>query len=160
MMLLILLGYTALYLLCRVLYTKPGEYTLYQWLWGDWKQLEYLFGWMLDWFWPIAIVSALPAVTGKYRVGFWMLFGCGAGLLLGEPLGDTPTYLHYGWWIWGLFVLISFVAGIRTERIYKKHGTCKNGSFLGVLIMAAIAYGCVIATALSSVRNIQASFNI
>ena len=33
MALVIFLGYVALYLLARVLYTEPGEYTLHQWLW-------------------------------------------------------------------------------------------------------------------------------
>ena len=149
----ILLAYIALYLLARVLYTEPGEYTLHQWLWGGWQQLDYLFGWMLDWFWVIATISVIPAVAGKYRFGVWMWFGCSAGLLLGEPLGETSTYLHYGWWIWVLFVFISFIAGILTERIYKKQGTCKNRPFLIVMTAAVIAYGWVILDTLMTVRN-------
>ena len=153
MALVIFLGYVALYLLARVLYTEPGEYTLHQWLWGGWQQLDYLFGWMLDSFWVIAAISVIPAVAGKYRFGGWMWFGCSAGLLLGEPLGETSTYLHYGWVIWILFVFISFIAGILTERIYKKQGTCKNRPFLIVMTAAVIAYGWVILDTLLTVRN-------
>lgn len=153
MALVIFLGYVALYLLARVLYTEPGEYTLHQWLWGGWQQLDYLFGWMLDSFWVIAAISVIPAVAGKYRFGGWMWFGCSAGLLLGEPLGETSTYLHYGWVIWILFVFISFIAGILTERIYKKQGTCRNRPFLIVVTAAVIAYGWVILDTLLTVRN-------
>jgi len=153
MALVIFLGYVALYLLARVLYTEPGEYTLHQWLWGGWQQLDYLFGWMLDSFWVIAAISVIPAVAGKYRFGGWMWFGCSAGLLLGEPLGETSTYLHYGWVIWILFVFISFIAGILTERIYKKQGTCRNRPFLIVVTAAVIAYGWVILDTLMTVRS-------
>ena len=157
MALVILLGYVALYLLARVLYTEPGEYTLHQWLWGGWQQLDYLFGWLLNQklFWFIAAVSVIPALAGKYRFGLWMWFGCSAGLLLGEPLGETPidNYHHYGWVIWILFVFISFIAGILTERIYKKQGTCKNRPFLIVMTAAVIAYGWVILDTLMTVRN-------
>ena len=157
MTLVILLGYVVLYLMARALYTEPGEYTLHQWLWGSWHQLDYLFGWLLNQklFWFIAIVSVIPALVGKYRFGLWMWFGCSAGLLLGEPLGETPidNYHHYGWMIWVLFVFISFIAGIITERIHKKHGTCKNRLFLIVMTVAVIAYGWVILDTLMMVRN-------
>lgn len=149
----ILLGYVALYLLARLLYTEPGNYTLHQWLWGGWQQLDYLFGWMLDWFWKIAAISVISAVTGRYRFGAWLWFGCTAGLLLGEPLGETSTYLHYGWWIWVTFMLISLVAGILTERVFKKHGTCRHKSFLVLVTAAVIAYGWVILDTLMIVRS-------
>lgn len=156
MALLILVGYAALYLLARFLYTEPGEYTLHQWLWGSWQQLDYLFGWLLSQklFWFIAAVSVIPAFAGKYRFGLWMWFGCSVGLLLGEPLGAAPidSHGHYGWAIWILFVFVSFIAGILTERIYKKHGTCRNRSFLIVMTAAVIAYGWVIIDTLLTVR--------
>ena len=154
---LILLGYATLYLLARVLYTDPGEYTLYQWLWGTGQQLDYLFGWLLNQklFWFIAAVSVIPSLAGKYRFGGWMWFGCSAGLLLGEPLGNTPidNYHHYGWVIWVLFVFISFLAGILTERIYRKYGTCRTRSFVWVLTAAVIAYGWVILDTLLTIRE-------
>ena len=156
MALLILAGYAALYLLARVLYTKPGEYTLYQWLWGNWQQLDYLFGWLLNQnlFWFIAAVSVIPAFAGKYRFGLWMWFGCSAGLLLGEPLGETPinNYHHYGWIIWVMLVFISFLAGILTERLYKKHGTLRHRMFPVYICAAVIAYGWVIFDTLLTVR--------
>ena len=156
MALVILLGYVVLYLLARVLYTDPGEYTLAQWLWGSWHQLDYLFGWLLNQklFWLVAAVSVIPAFAGKYRFGLWLWFGCSAGLLFGEPLGETPidNYHHYGWVIWVLFVLISFLAGIITERIYKKYGTWKHRSFLICVTAAVVAYGWVIFDTLLTIR--------
>ena len=156
MALLILVGYAALYLLARFLYTEPGEYTLRQWLWGGWQQLDYLFGWLLNQnlFWFVAAVSVVSAFAGKYRFGLWMWFGCSAGLLLGEPLGETPidSYGHYGWCIWVLFVFISFLAGILTERLYKKHGTLRHHTFWLYIGAAVIAYGWVILDTLLTVR--------
>ncbi len=154
---LILLGYILIYLLGRVLYTKPGEYTLHQWLWGSWHQLEYLFGWLLNQklYWFIAAVAVLPTLAGKYRFGWWMWFGCSAGLLLGEPLGRTPidNSHHYGWVIWVLFVLISFIAGILTERLYKKHKTYKHRSIFICATVAWIAYGWVILDTLLTIQT-------
>lgn len=155
MALLILLGYFLTYLLGRVLYTEPGDYTLYQWLWGGWQQLEYLFGWIQGRFWLVATISVIPAFAGKYRFGWWLWFGCSAGLFLGEPLGRAPAglSLHYGWFIWIMFVLISFIAGILLERLYKKHGTYRHRSILACATAALIAYGWVILDTLLTIQS-------
>lgn len=153
----ILLGYFLTYLLGRVLYTKPGDYTFHQWLWGSWHQLDYLFGWLLNQklYWFIAAVSVIPALLGKYRFGWWVWFGCSTGLLLGEPLGETPidNYNHYGWVIWVMFVFISFIAGILLERLYKKHGTYRHRSILACATAALIAYGWVILDTLLTIQS-------
>ena len=67
----LLLAYAFTYLLGRIFFTKPGDYTLEQWLWGDWKQLDYLYGWLLDkgWFLYAIVFSMIMAVKGKERLG-------------------------------------------------------------------------------------------
>ena len=152
----LLLAYTFTYLLGRIFFTKPGDYTLEQWLWGDWKQLDYLYGWLLDkgWFLYSIVFSMIMAVKGKERLGWWVWAGFTAGMLLGEPAGSTPVNhsYHYGWKVWLFFVLISIVAGLITENIYKEHGPCRRRSFLYVVTVAVIVCGWVV---LGTILNVQ-----
>ena len=156
--LVILLAYAVTYLLGRIFFTEQGDYTLEQWLWGDWKQLDYLYGWLLDkgWFLYATVFCVLMVLKGKERLSWWIWVGFTAGMLLGEPVGATPvnSYYHYGWRVWMSFVLISIVAGLVTEKIYKNHGTCRHQSFLYVMTAAVIVYGWVIMNTILTVQQI------
>ena len=64
-------AYLVIYLLGRVLGTNPdGTCSAVGWLLGNEpRQLSYLYGWLLrqKLFWAALLISALPALWGKYR---------------------------------------------------------------------------------------------
>ena len=157
--------YGATYFFCRVLYTNPSEsdYTWKQWLFGETRgQLDYLFGWLVHnhSFSKLILLSILPALFGKYRFGFCLWFGNTAGLLLGEFLGNNPAggpwgQDHYGWFLWFGYLLVSAIAGIMMERLYKKHETYKHKSFLICITAALVVYVWITLYVMLSVMNYQ-----
>ena len=83
-------AYLVIYLLGRIFGAAPGSYSLAGWLFGnDPQQLSYLYGWLLrqKLFWAALLISALPALWGKYRFSAT----ASIGFALGLAPGDTAT---------------------------------------------------------------------
>ena len=87
-------AYLVIYLLGRVLGTNPdGTCSAVGWLLGsDPLQLSYLYGWLLrqKLFWAALLISALPALWGKYRFSATASIGFALGLVLGILLSRRP----------------------------------------------------------------------
>ena len=121
-------AYLVIYLLGRIFGAAPGSYSLAGWLFGnDPQQLSYLYGWLLrqKLFWAALLISALPALWGKYRFSATASIGFALGLALGE-----------------LFLLSLAMGGV-LERLSRRGLAVKSRAFLlwcalFVLGMAAV----------------------
>ena len=122
-------AYLVIYLLGRVLGTNPdGTCSAVGWLLGsDPRQLSYLYGWLLrqKLFWAALLISALPALWGKYRFSATASVGFALGLALGELAGPNPAgapwgHGHDGWAIWGGCFLLSLAMGGVLERLSRR----------------------------------------
>ena len=144
-------AYLVIYLLGRIFGTAPGSYSLAGWLFGnDPQQLSYLYGWLLrqKLFWAALLISALPALWGKYRFSATASIGFTLGLALGELAGPNPAgapwgHGHDGWAIWGGCFLLSLAMGGVLERLSRRGLAVKSRAFLlwcalFVLGMAAV----------------------
>lgn len=144
-------AYLVIYLLGRIFGTAPGSYSLAGWLFGnDPQQLSYLYGWLLrqKLFWAALLISALPALWGKYRFSATASIGFALGLALGELAGPNPAgapwgHGHDGWTIWGGCFLLSLAMGGVLERLSRRGLAVKSRAFLlwcalFVLGMAAV----------------------
>lgn len=144
-------AYLVIYLLGRIFGTAPGSYSLAGWLFGnDPQQLSYLYGWLLrqKLFWAALLISALPALWGKYRFSATASIGFALGLALGELAGPNPAgapwgHGHDGWTIWGGCFLLSLAMGGVLERLSRRWLAVKSRAFLlwcalFVLGMAAV----------------------
>ena len=144
-------AYLVIYLLGRIFGTAPGSYSLAGWLFGnDPQQLSYLYGWLLrqKLFWAALLISALPALWGKYRFSAPASIGFALGLALGELAGPNPAgapwgHGHDGWAIWGGCFLLSLAMGGVLERLSRRGLAVKSRAFLlwcalFVLGMAAV----------------------
>lgn len=144
-------AYLVIYLLGRIFGTAPGSYSLAGWLFGnDPRQLSYLYGWLLrqKLFWAALLISALPALWGKYRFSATASIGFALGLALGELAGPNPAgalwgHGHDGWAIWGGCFLLSLAMGGVLERLSRRGLAVKSRAFLlwcalFVLGMAAV----------------------
>ena len=144
-------AYLVIYLLGRIFGTAPGSYSLAGWLFGnDPQQLSYLYGWLLrqKLFWAALLISALPALWGKYRFSATTSIGFALGLALGELAGPNPAgtpwgHGHDGWAIWGGCFLLSLAMGGVLERLSRQGLAVKSRAFLlwcalFVLGMAAV----------------------
>ena len=144
-------AYLVIYLLGRIFGTAPGSYSLAGWLFGnDPQQLSYLYGWLLrqKLFWAALLISALPALWGKYRFSATASIGFALGLALGELAGPNPAgapwgHGHDGWAIWGGCFLLSLATGGVLERLSRRGLAVKSRAFLlwcalFVLGMAAV----------------------
>lgn len=145
-------AYLVIYLLGRVLGTNPdGTCSAVGWLLGNEpRQLSYLYGWLLrqKLFWAALLISALPALWGKYRFSATASIGFALGLALGELAGPNPAgapwgHGHDGWTIWGGCFLLSLAMGGVLERLSRRGLAVKSRAFLlwcalFVLGMAAV----------------------
>ena len=144
-------AYLVIYLLGRIFGTAPGSYSLAGWLFGnDPQQLSYLYGWLLrqKLLWAALLISALPALWGKYRFSATASIGFALGLALGELAGPNPAgapwgHGHDGWAIWGGCFLLSLAMGGVLERLSRRGLAVKSWAFLlwcalFVLGMAAV----------------------
>ena len=145
-------AYLVIYLLGRVLGTNPdGTCSAVGWLLGNEpRQLSYLYGWLLrqKLFWAALLISALPALWGKYRFSATASIGFALGLALGELAGPNPAgapwgHGHDGWAIWGGCFLLSLAMGGVLERLSRRGLAVKSRAFLlwcalFVLGMAAV----------------------
>ena len=121
-------GYLVVYFLGRILCGNLEQSSALGWVFGtDGSRLSYLYGWLLHQklFWIAMLISAVPALWGRYRFSYATLSGFVLGLLLGECLGVYPAgaaygHGHYGWAIWGGIFLLSIVMGIVLEKISGK----------------------------------------
>ena len=131
-------AYLVIYLLGRIFGTAPGSYSLAGWLFGnDPQQLSYLYGWLLrqKLFWAALLISALPALWGKYRFSATASIGFALGLALGELAGPNPAgapwgHGHDGWAIWGGCFLLSLAMGGVLERLSRRGLAVKSRAFL------------------------------
>ena len=125
----ILAGYLLFYLLGRHIWCDINDSNLVGWLFTSKPSGEhsYLYGWLLssNLFIISIVVSAVPALFGKYKyamttaAGF--IIGYLAGILLGpNPEGAAIGQGHYGWAIWGIIYFVSVVVGIIVEVIFKR----------------------------------------
>ena len=144
-------AYLVIYLLGRIFGTALGSYSLAGWLLGNEpRQLSYLYGWLLrqKLFWAALLISALPALWGKYRFSATASIGFALGLALGELAGPNPAgapwgHGHDGWAIWGGCFLLSLAMGGVLERLSRRGLAVKSRAFLlwcalFVLGMAAV----------------------
>lgn len=127
-------GYLVIYLLARIFGTPMEDISWKTWLFTtDPKLTSYLYGWLLhqNLFWIALVISALPALFGKYRFSFTTLAMFGLGLGVGEWLGKNPAgaaygHDHYGWAIWGGIFLLSLALGIVLEKLPKEKRTLRS----------------------------------
>lgn len=140
---LVLLAY-AVFLLAQVVLDGHG-YTLLllgfepRALWDvmtDWQSFSYPFSWLLSQglFVGCVVLSAAPALFGKWRFSALTAAAFEVGHLLGQWLGPNPGDLygrnHYGWRIWLGPFLWSAVMGIVWEALAKKGVKVKSKRFL------------------------------
>ena len=125
----LLLGYAAVYLLARLLFVSPSDYTIMGWLFGNdaARQVGYLYGWLCQQglFLFSLLFSVFVALLGQRRLGLITLCGFIAGLVLGELLGPYPDGAslgrgHYGWLIWGIIFLCSILMGCFAEWMARR----------------------------------------
>ncbi len=138
---LVLLAYLV-FLLAEVVLSGHGQTLLLVWiepvdLWNviaDWQNFTYPFNWLLSQglFAYCMILSAAPALFGKWRFSAVTAAAFMAGALLGKWLGDFPNPYgyHYGWIIWLVPFLWSIVMGIVLEVLTRKGVKLKSKRFL------------------------------
>ncbi len=143
-------GYLLIYLLVRVLaFGIDRSYNMVAWL-ISLDHTPYLYGWLLQngLFWIAMLISAIPALLGKYRFSFTTLTLFGVGLLLGELCGKNPAgaawgFGHYGWLIWGLIFLLAIVIGIVLERLSGREAftlrSCRLWIWCGIVVVGVAA---------------------
>ncbi len=126
--LLVLGVYLLLYLLGRVIWCSREDSSILGWLFLNRPAGEnsYLYGWLLssELFWYSMVLSALPALLGRWKMSCTMsaafLVGLVAGILFGpNPEGASIGHSHYGWAIWGGIFLLSIPVGILLEKKMK-----------------------------------------
>lgn len=121
--------YLALFLLCRILCTTPGDYTVMGWLFGTSPyQTTYLFGWLLNnhLYLYSSLVSIAGALFGKEKFAGATTLAFTAGYIIGEcfgeyPPGDPYGHGHYGWAIWACFFLAGIVMGTVLQILKKRN---------------------------------------
>lgn len=119
-------GYLLFYLLGRIIWCDMGSSSLVGWLFAakPTGAHSYLYGWLLssDLFVLSVLISAVPALFGKFKYSFVTVCGFILGFLAGVLFGPNPDGAaigqgHYGWAIWGIVYLLSIIAGIVVEAI-------------------------------------------
>ncbi|HCS10961.1 MAG TPA: hypothetical protein DIV40_05845 [Clostridiales bacterium] len=107
--------YTVTYLIFRYVFWVSGILPIYTPGWAGSNIL-----------WIIAVISMFPILFGWLKFPYIAF----AGLLLGNVAGELfggfhsdipPRYLHYGWFICIVVVIVSFVIGVHIERRTKKY---------------------------------------
>ncbi len=123
--LLVAAAYILYYLVGRVLCVHYEDASVMGWLFAnDWSKIDYLYGWLLssNLFWYAMVVSAAPALLGKWHFSAVTAAAFGIGWLTGELFGPYPEGVllghgHYGWAIWGGMFLAGVAAGVIAESI-------------------------------------------
>ena len=105
-------------------------------------KLTYLIGWLLHGglFWTSMLISAVPAVFGKWRFSALTTLVFIMGVLLGEPLGQSVPGIHWGWAIWGYTFFWSIVMGIVLEVISRSSLKLKSRKFIIWLVIFGLGY--------------------
>lgn len=124
--LLVMAGYCLVYLVGRIVCGDFAGSSFIGWLTGT-DSKYYLFGWLTHekLFWASMLISAIPALFGKYRFSFITFVAFILGLLFGELFGPYEAgipigHSHYGWLIWGVIFLVSIIVGIIDTKLMKK----------------------------------------
>ena len=104
--------------------------------------LTYLIGWLLHGglYWTSMVISAIPAVFGKWRFSILTTLIFMIGVLLGEPLGQSVPGIHWGWAIWGYTFFWSIVMGITLEVIFRNGLKLKSRKFIIWLVVFGLGY--------------------
>ena len=126
--------YFLLYLIGRIVWCDIGEGSSFVgWLWTSkpFGKRSYLYGWLLssNLYWLALILSALPALWGKWQFSITTTAGFIVGIIAGMIWGPNPAGAEmgqsdFGWAIWGIIFLLTIVGGIILERHIKK-SDCK-----------------------------------
>lgn len=110
-----------------------------------------LYGWLLHQklFWIALLISALPALWGKYRFSAAATAGFALGLMLGELAGPNPAgapwgHSHDGWAIWGGCFLLSLAMGGVLERLTRRGLAVKSRGFLLWCALFALGMAAVV----------------
>lgn len=156
----VMAGYAVIYLLGRIFGTTSEQTSVLGRLFGtDPGQLSYLYGWLLKQklFWLAMLISAVPALFGKYKFSFTTLAMFGIGLLLGELFGKNPAGApygqgHYGWAIWGGVFILSVIMGAVLEKLSKRPLTLKSkrlwiwcaASLVGIIAVVVLVRGSIL----------------
>ena len=110
---------------------------------SDPSRLSYLFGWLVfstGLYWTSMLISAVPAVFGKWRFSALTTLVFIMGVLLGEPLGQSVPGIHWGWAIWGYTFFWSIVTGIALEVISRNGLKLKSRKFVIWLAVFGLWY--------------------
>lgn len=107
------------------------------------SNFSYLFGWLVfstGLYWTSMLISAVPAVFGKWRFSALTTLVFIMGILLGEPLGRSVPGIHWGWAIWGYTFFWSIVMGIVLEIISRNDLKLKSRKFVIWLAVFGVGY--------------------
>ena len=152
MVLLIIAGYLAIYVIGRLICGDRSESSFMGWLFGA-DSKYYLFGWLLSsrMYWFAVTVSVISAFFGTYRFSITTFLAFICGIFLGEFLGAKGMlgFGNYGWVIWGAVFFLSMSIGIALERFAKqgisvksKRGLMWIGTTLVILLVIICAIAC------------------
>ena len=138
------------YLVCLILTGSMEGQSVLGWLlvW-DFRQVSYLFGWLLTsrMFWLAMGVCVLGALLGKRRFAAVSSGGCALGILLGHWLGPNPSgaavgNTDKGWLVWGAVFLFSLVMGGTAQQLGREKLTLRMRQ--GRLWLAAYGAGVIL----------------
>jgi hypothetical protein len=106
--------YITTYLICRYIFDVNGIFPVYT---PGWTGRHFL--------WFAALVSTLPVLFGWFRFPYITFAGFILGNVVGELFGGfrsdiPPQYLHYGWLICIVVLLLSCAVGAYIEHLNKK----------------------------------------
>lgn len=120
--------YVLVYLIGRLIWCDSSQSSLLGWLFTTRPTGEhsYLYGWLLssNLFWYAMAISVIPALFGKHKFSIVTAGSFVLGIIMGMLFGPYPEgaaigHDHYGWAIWGGIYLLSIIAGILFERLFK-----------------------------------------
>lgn len=132
MALTVMAAYFLTYLVGRMICGDFAQSSFLGWLTST-DSKYYLFGWLTHQglFWIAMVISALPALFGKYEFSIMTFIVFVLGIFVGELLGPNPAgeatgHTHYGWVIWSGIFLTSIVIGAIWELPIKRQAPKKQ----------------------------------
>ena len=132
MTLAVMAAYLLVYLVGRVICGDFAHSSFLGWLTGT-DSKYYLFGWLTHQglFWIAMMISALPALFGKYRFSVMTFAAFVLGIFAGELFGPNPAgaatgHTHYGWLIWSGIFSAAIIIGAVWELLIKRQAPKKQ----------------------------------
>ena len=148
--LIVIAAFYLLSVVCKLIVLDLKNTSLNAILLGKEMGDSYLTGWLMhNNFWLYAsLISAVPALFGKWKYSAVTFIGFAAGIILGEIFGKNPAgaefgFGHYGWAIWGGIFIISIVMGTVFQKKKLDLRTKQSRIWLfifAVLIIAIITF--------------------